>query len=515
MKKKSIISSLTAAAVILPALNHANTINPPQELNKTETDSSVAKESPELCVAPYVKKGLDLKVVKIFTVEASGSDKTAEAVGAVAEPLALKGVDPANPADPTAVPDATATDASTDAAVPEAAYDPHSIYGADSRIFTRLTKPVQNLFADIMFAQNDVLHQNRRYNLIPARPDPMINTRTLNGYFEIPVNEKMDIKAAIGRDAVTAVSPIYYTLIPTSEDIANIGNARQVVTGPSIMDQRNEAAVSLNLYGEKATSKIEVGGSREYDYRSTFIGGEVDIDFNNKNSTLNLGSSFTENRVIPDQLGAPFPRIGGRNSSWQALVGLTNIIDNKSLAQFVITWFLERGYLNDPYKPNELPDSRKSWAFAGKYIRYFPSYHEAGWHLDYRYYTDNWSVQSSTIKSTLRLDLINGWGVEPGVRYYSQRGTKFYNLFVPLHPVVVPPDVYYTSDYRFSSYGQVAGMLEVNKQFSASHTAYIGGSYGIRNAALRLGGSKVTYPTESEFTKIRISMIYVGIKGLY
>lgn len=115
----------------------------------------------------------------------------------------------------------------------------------------------------------------------------------------------------------------------------------------------------------------------------------------------------------------------------------------------------------------------------------------------------------------MRLDLINGWGVEPGVRYYSQTGTQFYNLFIPLFPVVVPDNVYYTSDYRFSSYGQVAGMLEINKQFSASHTAYIGGSYGVRNAALRLGGAKVTYPTESQFTKIRISMVYVGIKGLY
>jgi hypothetical protein len=345
----------------------------------------------------------------------------------------------------------------------------------------------------------------------------MIDVNAINAYLEIPFTEKMDFKVAVGRDALTSASPIFYTVTGASPGVVapDTGSAKQAVTGASVRDQRNEGAVSLNYYGEKATTKVEVGASREYDYKSNFVGAETNIDFNNKNTALNIGTSYTANDIIPNQLGAISPRVGGSNNNWQMMGGITQVVNATTLAQFAVTYFLDRGFMNDPYKPDYLPDKRVGWSFAGKYLHYISSFHEAGLNLEYRYYTDDWGVNSSTIKSTLRMDLVNGWGLEPGIRYYSQTGTKYYNLLTP--PNVTPQCtfLFYTSDYRFASYGQVSGLLEVDKQLSASNTVYVGGSYGVRNASMRLGGSKVTYPTESEFTKIRMAVVYVGIKGVY
>lgn len=589
MKKKSILSSLTAAAVMLPALNHATTpINQidsnnqqnvkemePPPLKKRLDFSSNSDNEPLLCVAPYLKKMLDLKTVQIFMLNdcpeknidttdgiattgtiagnsekltgdsissseklngdtgssgeqlegdsGSSSEKLEGDTGSSGEKLegdtgsSSEKLEGDGGAAAVATPGTPAADGASSAATTNSEYDPGAVFGKNSKVFTRIMHPVKNLFADVALALTKVTHRNRQYNLVPTQPDPMIDVNAINGYFEIPFKDKMDFKVLIGRDAVTSASPVFYTVTGASPGVnaPDTGNAKQSVTGASVRDQRNEGAVSMNYYGEKATSKLEVGASRENDYKSNFIGAETNIDFNNKNTALNIGTSYTANSLFPNQLGAISPREGGTNNNWQVMGGVTQVINTTTLVQFAVTYFLDSGYMNDPYKPDYLPGKRVGWSFAGKYLHYLSSFHEAGLNLDYRYYTDDWGVSSSTVKTSLRMDLKNGWGVEPGLRYYSQTGSKYYNLLTPQNVTPQSTFLYYTSDYRLASYGQLSGLLEVDKQLSASNTVYVGGTYGVRNANMRLGGSKVTYPTESEFTKIRFSVIYIGIKGVY
>lgn len=520
MKKQSILSSLSAAAVLLPALNHASPSITQQD-TKT-TDISVLKKkydpllstpsdnhSPDLCIAPYVKKTLDLQTIKIFCIEGEPVKKDST----VADPVA--------PGDGTLVSatedgtstmvEATTSDENTASSndASDSEYDRHSVFGVDSKVFTRLTRPVKNLFADVAFLQTNVNHHNRAYNLNPLRPDPMNQVQTINGYFEIPFTERMDIKATVGRDATTSATPFSYVQINPAGDV------RQIVTGASVKDQRNDGIVDLNYYGDNATTKLQVGASREHDYKSNFVGGEANLDINNKNTTLVLGSSYTSNDVTPNQLGAFTPRIGGTNFNWQTLGGLTQLIDNKSVGQIAVTYFLDKGYLRDPYIPNYLPHSRIGWSAAGRYLHYFPTFHEGSIDLDYRYYRDSWGVSSSTFKTIFRLALANGWGLEPGMRYYSQNGSKYYNLLVPPNVTAQSTSVFYTNRYQFASYGQVSGLLQVNKQLNAVNTIYVGGTYGKRNASYRLGGTKITNPHEPVFTKMDISEIYIGIKGVY
>ncbi|KTD44636.1 DUF3570 domain-containing protein [Legionella quateirensis] len=527
MKKPSILSSLSAAAVLLPALNHATPSMAQQDTKTTDISAFKKKyeplinapsvnNTPDLCIAPYVKKTLDLQTIKIFCVEGDPAKKDSTSTD---PETAVNGTVVSTTGDGTVIAgDGTVTtgdesttgdNATTGTDAESSEYDRHSVFGVDSKVFTRLTRPVKNLFADVAFIQTNIYHNNRAYNLNPLRPDPMNQVETINGYFEIPFTERMDIKATVGRDATTSATPFSYVQINSAGDV------RQIVTGPSVKDQRNDGIVDLNYYGDNATSKLQVGASREYDYKSNFVGGETNLDINNKNTVLILGSSYTSNDVIPDQLGAVTPRIGGTNFNWQILSGLTQIIDNKSIGQIAVTYFLDKGYLRDPYKTNFVPDSKIGWSAAGRYIHYFPTFHEGSIDLNYRYYRDTWGVNSSTFKTIFRLALANGWGLEPGVRYYSQNGSKFYNLLVPPFAPLPPTSIYYTNLYQFASFGQISGLLQVNKQLSAANTIYVGGSYGKRRASLRLGGTKITNPHEPVFTQMNISEVYIGIKGVY
>jgi|GEM_PF-4594856 len=555
MKKQSLLSSLTAAALIIPALSQAMNEQDSQAIQTSEPkkkyDSILSSEAQ--CLDPRIKEIQDLKVVKIYSAPACTGEAAAAPIanpdaavtiptasesilddGSATAPTASESIlDDASATTPTASESILGDSAST--AIPagvqsemgttgaaadsatDPAYDSHAIFGENSKIFTRITRPVKNLFADVMLALTRVSHNNREYNLIPTRPDPMIQANSIIGYFEIPFTEKMDIKVSVGRDSVTSASPVYYTVTGASPGVVapNLGYVQQAVTGASVRDQRNEGTVNINYYGEKITTRVEAGGSQENDYKSGFAGANLDIDLGGQNTMLSLGSSFTANTLSPNQLGAMMPRIGGKNTNWQLLAGMTQILNNTSLVQAAVTRFLDQGYMNDPYKPDYLPDKRQGWAFAGRYLHYIPSFHEAGLDLSYRYYTDSWAVNSSTFKGSLRMAMANGWALEPGVRYYSQNGTKYYNLLTP--PNVTPQStfLYYTSDYRFASYGQVSALLEVDKQISLANTVYVGGELGTRNASLRLGGTKITYPGEPEFTKITLASVYIGIKGVY
>lgn len=519
MKKQSILSSLSAAAVLLPALNQA--APPPVQEQANPIDSSVTKrkydslfnvvsktQSPDLCIAPFVKTMLDTQTIKIFCIEGDPvkqepTDPKANGDGTVVS-TAGDGTDPS--ADATSPDGTETTDSSSDASGSD--YDPHSIFGVDSKVFTRLTRPVKNLFLDVAYLQTNVNHHNRSYNLVPSRPDPFNQVQTINGYFEIPFTDRMDFKVAVGRDATTSATPFSYVQINPEGDV------RQIVTGASVRDRRNEGVVDLNYYGDNATTKVQVGASRENDYNSNFVGSEFNLDINQKDTTLVLGSSYTSNDVFPSQAGG-FHRVGGTNFSWQALAGLTQIIDNKSLGQLAFTYFLDKGYLRDPYTPNYVPDSLIGYALAGKYLHYFPTFHEGSVALDYRYYRDTWGVSSSTFKAVFRLAFANGWGLEPGVRYYSQNGSKYYTLLMPPGSTELSGPYYYMTRYQFASYGQISGMLQVNKQLGAANTIYVGGSYGARRASYRMGGTQITNPFEPIFTKLDISEAYIGIKGVY
>lgn len=287
----------------------------------------------------------------------------------------------------------------------------------------------------------------------------------------------------------------------------NPNNVQQGVTGASVFDMRNAGSVNFNYYGQKATAKVEVGASKENDYTSGYALGELDISFNDNNSTLILGFNYTGNSIYPNQLGAIVPRESGKNHALQALGGITQLLDAKSLAQFVVTYFYDKGFMNDPYKPDLFPPTRLGWSFAGRYLKYLASFHESGLDLSLRYYTDNWGISSYTGRLALKMAFEKGWGLEPGIRYYSQNGSKYYHLLVPLNR-----NQYYTSDYRYASYGQGNAFLEINKQISETKTMYIGGNYGLRRASWRLGGTQITFPNEQEFTKLQLFSVYIGIK---
>lgn len=227
--------------------------------------------------------------------------------------------------------------------------------------------------------------------------------------------------------------------------------------------------------------------STEHDYTSLGLNLGISRDFNKKNTTLAASLAFFHDIVrpvggppIPLTLMLP-PTDGGEKGEGDegeasgpqkskndidAVLGLTQVLDRRTI--FRINYSLSRssGYLNDPYKilsvvgdrsstnPGEpggymyesRPDQRtKNAAFAQ--LRRYISGHTID--FSYRYYWDSWGITSHTFDLSYHLPIARGHALEPHARWYYQTEADFYQAYLfggaPL------PD-HASADYRLSPF---------------------------------------------------------------
>lgn len=230
--------------------------------------------------------------------------------------------------------------------------------------------------------------------------------------------------------------------------------------------------------------------STEHDYTS--LGANVGFtrDFNRKNTTFSGSAAYSHDMVRPLG-GTPTPftsfsaatngggeREGedgreGRGSGpgmgkdvFDAVLGVTQVLDRRTILRFDYSFDHTSGYLNDPYKllsvvqgpaasePGEpvdylyesRPGSRSKQALYTEMRRYI------GGHtvdVSYRYFWDDWGIRSRTIDLHYRLPLTAGHAIEPHFRWYRQSGADFYHAFLVDGS---PLPAHASADYRLAPF---------------------------------------------------------------
>jgi len=220
--------------------------------------------------------------------------------------------------------------------------------------------------------------------------------------------------------------------------------------------------------------------SNEYDYMHAGANATLARDFNQRNTTLSAGLSFAADTINPVG-GAPIPfapmlppgssgNKAGDESKTVAdlLVGVTQVLGPRTLAQINYSLSRSTGYLNDPYKlisvvdpvtgdPTPGPDSLDLYLFESRpdARTKHSLFVEVRRHLGrdivdgaYRFMTDDWGIQSHTLDFHYRWKQKGGY-LQPHLRYYTQSAADFYvvNLFDG-----DPLPAYATADYRLGEF---------------------------------------------------------------
>lgn len=215
--------------------------------------------------------------------------------------------------------------------------------------------------------------------------------------------------------------------------------------------------------------------SDEYDYTSMGINATLARDFNNKNTTVALGFAYADDSISPEG-GIPVP-LGSTSLPFDEqrvqdeddktvtdfLVGVTQVINRRTLMQLNYSYSQSDGYLTDPFKLLSRVDGNSGETFDYVYDSRPDTRekHSVYWKtkyslengniidLSYRYLWDDWDITSHTVDARYRIDFGDKFYIEPHVRYYNQTEADFFS-----HSLVAGqslPD-YASADYRLGAF---------------------------------------------------------------
>jgi hypothetical protein len=212
-------------------------------------------------------------------------------------------------------------------------------------------------------------------------------------------------------------------------------------------DERYAGNVELIKKIDRHTLSSLLSYSTESDYDSMGLALKDTIDFNQKNTGLLLGGAYTHDTIDPAN-AVP----GGSKNSVEAIVGLTQLLDPRTVLTVDFTLGQAQGLLSDPYKVVSLngqlvqekrPDSKDKQIAFLSLAHFFPA---ANGSLEgsYRYYTDGFGIQGNTVELAWYQKFGERWVVRPLVRYYDQTAADFYAVRFTGSPE------FYSSDYRVS-----------------------------------------------------------------
>jgi hypothetical protein len=228
------------------------------------------------------------------------------------------------------------------------------------------------------------------------------------------------------------------------------GKPALIMSGATIRDSRTEVSATTSRYFQNGSVGVGLSHSEEDDYEADAIVLSGEWDFSQKLSTLAVGMSYSSDVIEPTD-ALLFDRVQKEDKRSRSFtVGWTQVLNKSSVLQSGISVTKHDGYLTDPYKLRDVrPDERLEWAVSLRYRKYLQNVGGA-WHLDYRYYSDDFGVDSHTLETAWYQNLGSRFQLVPSVRYYSQREADFY---LPFDDFALPLTVDQSSDYRLSAYG--------------------------------------------------------------
>lgn len=267
-----------------------------------------------------------------------------------------------------------------------------------------------------------------------------------------PVADDWSVALDVGWEDMSGASPWF---------VGQVGNdpAKVIMSGASIEDTRTKVSVTTRYYFDRGNGGLNLTYSDEDDYESKAFG--LDGAFNSEDgmTTYSAAVSYSDDDIDPTQGATPTNTLSDSKDIYSTFLGVSRIISKQAIVRFGVSYTYRDGYLTDPYKANDnRPDEREEWTVSSGYRRFFESANGA-LHMDYRFFDDDWDVQSHTLDVAWVQNINPVVQLTPFIRYYTQRESEFFAN------VVDESQRYFADDYRLSSFGAFSWGLRAARQF--------------------------------------------------
>lgn len=280
--------------------------------------------------------------------------------------------------------------------------------------------------------------------------------RSLGDGDEIALGLEIDTLTGATPNGATP-SNIVQTFTQSSGDDSYSVAAGELPADDTHMDTR--LAIEAG-YSDQVSDDLSIGYdahlSMEFDYLSFGFGNSYQWELNRRNTSLYFGYYGEYNRVhpvgnIPDAL-APMTPAGSPQNRREAAdtrtaaelsLGLTQIIDRRSLFQLRVTQSHFGGYLNDPYKLLSVVDDQNQptlgatleYRFENRpqsrdlstlYFAYKRELATGILDTSLRLSKDDWDIGATALELSYRHRLDGSSWLQPQLRLYHQSEAEFY-----------------------------------------------------------------------------------------
>ncbi len=236
--------------------------------------------------------------------------------------------------------------------------------------------------------------------------------------------------------------------------------------------------------------------SIENDFRSFSGAVTVNKETAKKDYLFALGLAVTHDEIFRVGLGGtpvPLSQIADNESAGEGeretvdiIAGVTHVINRRTVGQVNLAYSISNGYHTDPYKVFSVVDresnividnssyfesrpgsrNRASITFKLNHQTY-PGNNLI--HGSYRFYTDDWGVDSHTLDFNYRFNFANTSYLEPRIRLYQQSKADFYqNEFFVDDAGASDPSVnfpeFISADYRLDDMVSVTPGIRFGKE---------------------------------------------------
>lgn len=263
-----------------------------------------------------------------------------------------------------------------------------------------------------------------------------------------PIGRNMSVNIDANYESLSGASPWFTTAGVDGNPVVNLSGAS------GIRDRRSEISIGSRYYLENGSIGGNIGYSEEDDYRASYFGLNGERHFNDDATTVALGFSYSSDDIFPTD-AAIFNRVKKDDkSSSSAFISVSQVINQISTFQTALSLTEQSGFLSDPYKLRDVrPQDKTQIAWSNSYRRFFVDA-DAAWHINYRFYHDDFGVSSHTFDMAWHQNIGSSFQLVPNLRYYSQSAADF---FTNIDDFLNPLSEYQSSDYRLSAFGALSG----------------------------------------------------------
>ena len=297
---------------------------------------------------------------------------------------------------------------------------------------------------------------------------------------------------------MSGASPWFSTANAAGEPVINMSGAS------GITDARSELSIGTRYYSQNGNFGGAVGYSEENDYRATYVNLSGSRNFNNDLTTVTLGFSHSADDIFPTDAEL-FNRVRNEDKrATSAAVSLSQVINRVTTFQTALSITEQSGFLSDPYKLQDArPDNKTQIAFSNS-LRYFFIEADGALQANYRYYHDDFGINSHTLDLSWFQNINRSFQVAPMLRYYSQSAADFYTNIDDFTKPLTEPQ---SSDYRLSAFGAFSGGINLIADFG-DWTATLTAERYVANEKYSVYAVNQPSPALVQFVRLSLGVDY-------